>query len=63
MRGLARVPASAASVLTLLEPLVAVSLGVLVWKEHVGLAGLLGAALLLGGAWLVLADAAGGEIS
>lgn len=53
-RGLARVDAGRASVLTLLEPLVAVLLGVLVWREPLPLLGWAGVALVLAGAYLVL---------
>jgi DME family drug/metabolite transporter len=54
LRGLARVPASRASVFTLLEPLVAVVIGVLVWGERPTLVAAFGALLVLSGAWLVL---------
>jgi RarD protein len=54
LRGLARVPASRASVFTLLEPLVAVLIGVLVWGERPTLVAAFGALLVLSGAWLVL---------
>ncbi|MBI2529326.1 MAG: DMT family transporter [Candidatus Rokubacteria bacterium] len=45
--GLARVPATAAGIATLLEPLTAAALGVLWFGERLGLAGSAGAALLL----------------
>jgi DME family drug/metabolite transporter len=45
--GLRRVPASAAGVMTLLEPLTATALGVLVFGERLGSSGALGSALLL----------------
>ncbi|OGK85913.1 MAG: hypothetical protein A2X52_16605 [Candidatus Rokubacteria bacterium GWC2_70_16] len=45
--GLARVPATAAGIATLLEPLTAAALGVLWFGERLGLAGAAGAALLL----------------
>lgn len=54
MRGLARAPASAASTLTLLEPLVAVAIGVAVWGEPLRATTIAGALLVLGGAWAVL---------
>lgn len=57
--GLRRVPASHASTLTLLEPVGAVLLGVLVLHEPVSLVGWLGVAFVLGGAWLVLSGARG----
>lgn len=53
--GLRRVPASHASTLTLLEPLVAVASGVLFLGEALGLVGVVGALVVLFGAWLVLA--------
>jgi DME family drug/metabolite transporter len=46
-RGLAVVPASVAGIVTLLEPLTATCLGVLIFNERLGLLGALGAALLL----------------
>jgi DME family drug/metabolite transporter len=46
--GLRRVPASAAGLVSLLEPLTATALGVLAFGEAFGLAGASGAALLLG---------------
>jgi drug/metabolite transporter (DMT)-like permease len=52
--GLRRVPASRASTLTLLEPLVAVLIGVSVFGEVVGAWGLAGGALILFGAGLVI---------
>ena len=52
--GLRRVPASRASTLTLLEPLVAVLIGAAVYGEVVGLPGLVGGALILLGAGLVI---------
>lgn len=54
LSGLVRIAASRAAVLTLLEPTVAVVIGALVWHEHLGLSGLLGAALVLGGAAAVM---------
>jgi drug/metabolite transporter (DMT)-like permease len=53
-RGLARVEASRASVLMLLEPLTAVLVGVLVWKEVPRPLSALGAVLVLFGAYQVL---------
>jgi drug/metabolite transporter (DMT)-like permease len=52
--GLARVRASQASVLTLMEPLVAVIVGALVWHEVPGPWALVGGALVLGGAALIV---------
>jgi drug/metabolite transporter (DMT)-like permease len=52
--GLRRVPASHASVLTLLEPLVAMLLAATVLGEGLGLAPLLGGALILVGAGVVM---------
>jgi drug/metabolite transporter (DMT)-like permease len=52
--GLRRIPASHAGALTLLEPLVAVMLGALVYGESVGLVGVFGGALILTGAVLVV---------
>lgn len=46
--GLRRVPATAAGIVSLLEPLTATTLGVAVFGESLGALGLLGAALLLG---------------
>jgi drug/metabolite transporter (DMT)-like permease len=52
--GLRRIAASRASVLTLLEPLVAVVLAALLMGEHLGPLGLLGGLLILGGAVAVV---------
>jgi len=52
--GLRRVPATQASIVTLLEPLTAAALGVAVFKESLGPLGWIGAALLLGGLVLLL---------
>ena len=52
--GLRRIDASQASVLTLLEPLVAVALGVALLGQGVGFLGLLGSALILIGAAFVI---------
>jgi drug/metabolite transporter (DMT)-like permease len=52
--GLRRVPASQASVLTLLEPLVAVVLAALFMQEPLGLLGITGGGLVLVGAALVM---------
>ena len=59
--GLARVPATAAGIATLLEPLTATALGVLAFGEAFGLAGASGAALLLG-SFALLARAARREV-
>jgi drug/metabolite transporter (DMT)-like permease len=53
--GLRRIEASHASTLTLLEPLVAMLLGVAVYGERIGVGGLFGSALILGGAGMVMA--------
>ena len=45
--GLTRVPATLAGIATLLEPLTAATLGLLWFGESLGLAGAIGAALLL----------------
>ena len=58
--GLRRVAASHASVLTLLEPFVAVLLAAAVMGERVGLVSLVGGALILGGALLVVTGAVPG---
>ncbi len=52
--GLRRIPASQASVLTLLEPFVAVTLAALVMGQRVGLLAVAGGALILTGALLVV---------
>ncbi len=52
--GLRRIQASHASTLTLLEPLVAMMIGALVYGERIGLAGAAGAALILAGAAIVV---------
>lgn len=54
LSGLRRVPASRAAVLTLIEPVVALFVAVLVWGEPMTVRGLIGAALVLAGAYLVL---------
>ena len=56
--GLERAPATAAGIVSLLEPLTATLLGVLVFGERLGAAGTLGGALLLGGITLLVAGAA-----
>jgi drug/metabolite transporter, DME family len=53
MRGLAIVPASHAAVLTLLEPLAAVLVAAIVWREIPSALGALGGVLILVAAWLV----------
>ncbi len=58
--GLRRVAASHASVLTLLEPFVAVLLAAAIMGERVGPISLLGGALILGGALLVVTGAVPG---
>lgn len=54
LRGLSAIPASHASVLTLLEPLVAVSVGAVAWHEVPGPIALAGAALILAAAYGVV---------
>jgi drug/metabolite transporter (DMT)-like permease len=51
--GLARLQASQVSVLTLVEPLVAVLVGVLVWGEPLAVIGIVGGALVLVGAGII----------
>jgi drug/metabolite transporter (DMT)-like permease len=51
--GLRRMPAAHASTLTLLEPLVAITLGTWVMGERLGVRGVMGAALILAGAAVV----------
>lgn len=51
--GLARTPVSQASVLTLCEPLVAVVVGVVAWREVPGALALVGGALVVGGAGVI----------
>jgi drug/metabolite transporter (DMT)-like permease len=58
--GLRRVAASHASVLTLLEPFVAVLLAAAIMGERIGPVSLLGGALILGGALLVVTGAVPG---
>jgi DME family drug/metabolite transporter len=55
--GLRRAPATAAGIVSLLEPLTATLLGVLVFGETLGAAGLAGGVLLLGGIGLLAATA------
>jgi drug/metabolite transporter (DMT)-like permease len=51
--GLRRIPASQASVLTLVEPVVAVAIGVVVWGEALHPLGVMGGAFVLGAAaWI-----------
>jgi len=52
--GLRHVPASVAGVVTLLEPLTATLLGVWVFSERLGAAGLVGALLFFAAIWLTL---------
>lgn len=60
--GLAKTPVSQASVLTLCEPLVAVIVGVVAWREVPGVLALVGGALVVGGAAAIaLAGAREGE--
>jgi len=55
--GLRRIPASQASVLTLMEPLVAVAVGVVVWGEALSGLGVLGGACVLAAAGWIARDA------
>lgn len=57
--GLRRVPATAAGIATLLEPLTAAALGVLVFGERLGAVGLIGATLLLSGLVLLVGAGSG----
>jgi drug/metabolite transporter (DMT)-like permease len=57
--GLRRIPANHASVLALLEPLVAVVLAALVMRQRLGFVPLVGGALILVGAITVVTDARG----
>lgn len=59
--GLRDVPASVASVVTLLEPMVAAVLAWVIFGERLGPVGWLGAALLLGAIGLLSAGSAGGH--
>lgn len=60
--GLARTPVSQASVLTLCEPLVAVVVGVVAWREVPGALALVGGALVVAGAGAIaLSDSSPGE--
>lgn len=54
LRGLNRVPASHASVLSLIEPVTAVAVGALAWKEVPGPWGMAGACVVLASAWRVV---------
>lgn len=56
MRSLAIVPASRAAVLTLVEPLAAITLAALAWGESLGALGLLGAAAILFAAYRVVRE-------
>ncbi len=61
VQGLRTVPASRASPLTLIEPLVAVLIGIGVYGETIRGAGIVGGALILYGAWLVVAPSSRDE--
>jgi drug/metabolite transporter (DMT)-like permease len=61
--GLRRMPATHASTLTLLEPLVSVVLGAAVFGERLGPTALAGGLLILGGAVLVMTQRRGGQAS
>lgn len=54
VEGMRRLPASRAGVLTLIEPLVAVLVGFLIWNERPGLVALVGGAIVLYAAYRVL---------
>jgi drug/metabolite transporter (DMT)-like permease len=60
-RGLANLPASQVGVLTLVEPLVAVLVGVFVWGEPLGVSGVVGAGLMVAGALLIARRGPGDE--
>lgn len=61
-QGLRRVPAAVAGVVTLVEPLTATLLGVLVFGERLGTRGAAGAALLLGAIGLLIPPGSGPRI-
>ncbi len=52
-RGLRDVPASMATIVTLLEPMIAAVLAWFFFGERLGMVGLLGGALLLGSIWVL----------
>lgn len=54
VHNLVKVPAAKASILTFLEPVVAVAVGVLIWAEPLGLMTLLGGAMVLTGGVLTV---------
>lgn len=54
LRGLNKVPASHASVLSLIEPVIAVAVGAIAWKEVPGPWGIVGAVVVLVSAWRVV---------
>ncbi|MGH7350560.1 MAG: EamA family transporter, partial [Candidatus Rokuibacteriota bacterium] len=54
--GLGRVPATAAGIVSLLEPLTATALGLLVFGERLGPIGVIGASLLLASLALLTAS-------
>jgi len=54
LRGLNRIPASKASVLSLIEPVTAVGVGAIAWKEVPGPWGIVGAGVVLVSAWRVV---------
>jgi drug/metabolite transporter (DMT)-like permease len=56
MRGLALVPAAHASVLTLVEPMTALALAVLLWREPLDALGLAGGAAILTAAYRVVRE-------
>jgi drug/metabolite transporter (DMT)-like permease len=54
IRGLTRIGSSRASILTFLEPIVAVLVGWLIWREPLGVGALIGGACVLGaGGWVI----------
>ena len=59
--GLSRLPASQVSVLTLVEPLVAVLVGVLIWGEPMTAIGVIGAALVVWGAGIIARAGTGAD--
>ena len=57
LMGMEHTTATVASIITLIEPLIATVLAWLLFDEQLGLLGLLGAALLLGAIWLLYLSA------
>jgi DME family drug/metabolite transporter len=61
--GLRRIAASHASVLTLLEPFVAVLIAAIAWRQRVDLGQIMGGALILTGGLLVVTQSSRAEVS